>query len=101
VGSAPERRHPALQQRRQPIAAGEAAGSAGCRFHPRCPFAIDRCRVEEPALEPAEPGHLAACHRKHELVPWEPAASAVQGNGVTAMRLALYAQRKAENAGAG
>ncbi len=28
---------------------------AGCRFHPRCPLAYDRCRVESPAgREPAE-----------------------------------------------
>jgi oligopeptide/dipeptide ABC transporter ATP-binding protein len=34
----------------------------GCRFHTRCPVAIDRCRVHEPSLEPYGPGHLAACH---------------------------------------
>jgi peptide/nickel transport system ATP-binding protein len=37
---------------------------AGCRFHPRCPIAVDRCAAEDPALrEPAaaKPGHLAAC----------------------------------------
>ena len=35
---------------------------AGCRFHPRCPFAFDRCRQEPPALAEQAPGHLAACH---------------------------------------
>ena len=39
---------------------------AGCRFHTRCPFAVDRCRAEEPRLEAMESGHLIACHRKHE-----------------------------------
>jgi peptide/nickel transport system ATP-binding protein len=37
---------------------------AGCRFHPRCPIAVDRCATEDPELrEPsaAKPGHLAAC----------------------------------------
>jgi oligopeptide transport system ATP-binding protein len=34
----------------------------GCRFHPRCPFAFDRCRVERPALRAVAPGHEAACH---------------------------------------
>ena len=34
----------------------------GCRFHTRCPYAFDRCRVEEPPLRPLEPGHHAACH---------------------------------------
>jgi oligopeptide/dipeptide ABC transporter ATP-binding protein len=39
---------------------------AGCRFHTRCPFAVDRCLAEEPLLEAMESGHLIACHRKHE-----------------------------------
>ncbi len=38
----------------------------GCRFHTRCQYAFDRCRVEEPPLAPIPtalaPGHLAACH---------------------------------------
>ena len=34
---------------------------AGCRFHPRCPFAIDRCRREEPTLLELGPEHAAAC----------------------------------------
>jgi oligopeptide/dipeptide ABC transporter ATP-binding protein len=33
----------------------------GCRFHPRCPFAFDRCRVEEPPLFDVAPGQQAAC----------------------------------------
>lgn len=33
---------------------------SGCRFHPRCPFATDRCQVEEPPLESVE-GRLVAC----------------------------------------
>jgi peptide/nickel transport system ATP-binding protein len=36
--------------------------SPGCRFAPRCPYARDRCRVEEPPLRPADtPGHEYAC----------------------------------------
>jgi oligopeptide/dipeptide ABC transporter ATP-binding protein len=34
----------------------------GCRFHTRCPIAIDVCRAETPALTPFGPGHRAACH---------------------------------------
>jgi len=34
----------------------------GCRFHTRCPYAFDRCRVEEPRLLEVVPGHFAACH---------------------------------------
>jgi len=33
----------------------------GCRFHPRCPLAMDRCRVEQPELLAIEPGHAVAC----------------------------------------
>ncbi|TRO52171.1 ABC transporter ATP-binding protein [Candidatus Bathyarchaeota archaeon] len=33
----------------------------GCRFHPRCPYAFERCREEEPTLHNVEPGHFAAC----------------------------------------
>nr|MBN1229269.1 ABC transporter ATP-binding protein [Anaerolineae bacterium] len=37
---------------------------AGCRFHPRCPLAIDICSQVEPELRPVlgTPTHLAACH---------------------------------------
>ncbi|ABL79029.1 ABC transporter ATP-binding protein [Thermofilum pendens] len=35
---------------------------AGCRLHPRCPFATEKCRAEEPALAEAGKGHLVACH---------------------------------------
>jgi oligopeptide/dipeptide ABC transporter ATP-binding protein len=38
---------------------------SGCRFHPRCPRAQDRCRVEAPTLQihlGPDTGHLAACH---------------------------------------
>ncbi|NOT33103.1 MAG: ABC transporter ATP-binding protein [Candidatus Eisenbacteria bacterium] len=34
---------------------------AGCRFHPRCPLAMDRCRVERPELLAIAPGHSVAC----------------------------------------
>jgi len=33
----------------------------GCRFHPRCPVAIEECAKLEPSLEEIEPGHFAAC----------------------------------------
>ena len=37
------------------------AWPAGCRFHPRCPYAWDRCRTEEPPLLDIAPGHTARC----------------------------------------
>jgi oligopeptide/dipeptide ABC transporter ATP-binding protein len=50
---------------------GEVADAAhppsGCYFHPRCSYAVERCRVETPTLEPVEPGHFVACHRAREL----------------------------------
>jgi len=38
----------------------------GCHFHPRCPFAFERCRVEAPAFKPVAAGHAAACHAVEE-----------------------------------
>jgi peptide/nickel transport system ATP-binding protein len=35
---------------------------SGCRFHPRCRYATERCRVERPKLAEIEPGRLVACH---------------------------------------
>ena len=43
----------------------------GCRFHTRCPFAIDRCRIEAPQLVADASGHATACHRVAELPPAE------------------------------
>ncbi|MCB0044057.1 MAG: dipeptide ABC transporter ATP-binding protein [Caldilineaceae bacterium] len=33
----------------------------GCRFHTRCPLAVDRCKMEEPPFEEKRPDHFAAC----------------------------------------
>ena len=35
---------------------------AGCRFHTRCPFVMERCRQETPSLREVTPGRRAACH---------------------------------------
>ena len=43
----------------------------GCRFHPRCPFAIERCRREDPPLLDMGDGHRSACWR----APLDPDAS--------------------------
>src|SRR5262249_42493024 len=45
----------------------------GCRFHTRCPFAIDRCRIDVPQLLSDSSDHATACHRVAEL----PAADAI------------------------
>jgi oligopeptide/dipeptide ABC transporter ATP-binding protein len=55
---------PALR-RRPVILGGETPDPSripsGCRFHPRCPKAFDRCPLVDPPLFEAEPGHRAAC----------------------------------------
>ncbi|MGO4721987.1 MULTISPECIES: ABC transporter ATP-binding protein [unclassified Inquilinus] len=44
------------------IVPGAADHPPGCRFHPRCPRASDRCREDMPLLGGALDGHGAACH---------------------------------------
>ncbi|MBM2323354.1 MULTISPECIES: ABC transporter ATP-binding protein [Marivita] len=41
---------------------------SGCKFHTRCPFAIDHCKQVEPKLETDGTGHDVACHRWKELM---------------------------------
>jgi len=54
-----------LHRRKEPMPAGEIPSAinppSGCRFHPRCPIAIDKCSQEIPPLLEVSPGHLAAC----------------------------------------
>jgi peptide/nickel transport system ATP-binding protein len=54
----------------RPVLEGEIANPAnppaGCYFHPRCPFAVDQCKVEAPAIQNVS-GRLVACHRAEEL----------------------------------
>jgi oligopeptide/dipeptide ABC transporter ATP-binding protein len=56
---------PALRRERI-VPKGEVASPlevpAGCRFHPRCPMAFDRCRVERPRPRDVGAGHQASCH---------------------------------------
>ena len=57
--------HPSARRQRI-ILTGEVPNPmhppAGCRFHPRCPRAMERCRSEEPAFKEVEPGRFTACH---------------------------------------
>ena len=52
--------------RRRVILAGDVPSPInpppGCHFHTRCPYAMARCKTEEPVLREVLPGHLAACH---------------------------------------
>jgi peptide/nickel transport system ATP-binding protein len=40
---------------------------SGCHFHPRCPFAMPRCRTERPALKQIAPRRFSACHLNDEV----------------------------------
>jgi peptide/nickel transport system ATP-binding protein len=40
---------------------------SGCYFHPRCRYAVDQCKIEEPTLDEITPGHYAKCWRAREL----------------------------------
>ncbi|WP_271608677.1 ABC transporter ATP-binding protein [Bradyrhizobium sp. CCBAU 21359] len=55
----------------RPALQGEVPSAArvpmGCRFHPRCPMAIDRCRQESPPAVLVGPRHIAACWRADEI----------------------------------
>jgi oligopeptide/dipeptide ABC transporter ATP-binding protein len=39
----------------------------GCAFAPRCPYVVERCRLDRPDLAPVDSGHLARCHRVDEI----------------------------------
>jgi len=57
--------------RQRIVLEGEVADPAnppsGCYFHPRCRYATEQCRVEEPELLEARPEHYVKCHRANEL----------------------------------
>ncbi len=54
---------------------------SGCRFHPRCPVVIDRCRTDPPELTAFGPAHRAACHVA-SLRLTSPGASPVDAPGI-------------------
>ncbi|MCG7840292.1 MAG: hypothetical protein MIO87_00110 [Methanomassiliicoccales archaeon] len=35
---------------------------SGCRFHTRCPYAMEYCKLNKPENKEVRPGHLVACH---------------------------------------
>ena len=69
LASTPRIDKAARQER--PVLSGELPSPlnppGGCAFHMRCPFAVERCRVEVPVFEALGGGQRAACHRVHEL----------------------------------
>jgi oligopeptide/dipeptide ABC transporter ATP-binding protein len=73
---------------------------AGCRFHTRCPYVIDRCRVEPPQLLGAS-GHLTACHRTAELPPAHAVLPADNLSPALERLVAAFSNRPEVAAGAG
>jgi oligopeptide transport system ATP-binding protein len=57
---------PAIEKRRKRILLSGDVPSpldppSGCRFHPRCRYALDACKMNDPVLLETRPGHWAAC----------------------------------------
>lgn len=65
LSAVPVANPPVQRARRRIVHPGESVDIAnppsGCRFHPRCPLATERCRNHAPLLEAKADGHLAAC----------------------------------------
>jgi oligopeptide/dipeptide ABC transporter ATP-binding protein len=75
---------------------------SGCRFHTRCHYAQERCRVEEPALRDAAQGHRVACHFFETLpAPIEAAAATGGQRGKFPQRLAAFELAKVQRNAAG
>jgi oligopeptide/dipeptide ABC transporter ATP-binding protein len=71
--------------RRRIVLAGDVPSPArppsGCRFHPRCPLARERCSSEDPVLRSITSGHLTACHYAETLADPAVLASLDEGRG--------------------
>ncbi len=85
VSPTPEPPEPG-QRAKRTILKGETPNAAaippGCRFHPRCPLAFDRCRVDEPPLFDVGGGQQAACwlvEGGRDLPVFQPRAVAAPG----------------------
>lgn len=59
------------QREATPPLSGDVADAAnmppGCAFHPRCPYALERCKSERPELTEYAKGRFSACHRARDL----------------------------------
>jgi peptide/nickel transport system ATP-binding protein/oligopeptide transport system ATP-binding protein len=69
---------------------------AGCRFHTRCPFVIERCRSEAPQLLADGTGHATACHRTAELPSADAILPAAGGFSPALAKLVAAFSRKTE-----
>jgi peptide/nickel transport system ATP-binding protein len=65
---------------------------AGCHFHDRCPFAVERCRSDRPLLTDDGAGHATACHRWGELPEAGAAVAAAQVSPALERLMAAFGQ---------
>jgi oligopeptide transport system ATP-binding protein len=91
------------RKRSQAILAGDVPSPMnpppGCRFHTRCPHAVERCRQERPELRELAPGHRVACHLAETIpTPVIPSLAPHPPSEAVAKRLAAYAARRAKAA---
>jgi peptide/nickel transport system ATP-binding protein len=70
------RARPGRDRRRRgaQVIASQSAGSAGCAYAGRCPFADDHCRAVAPLARHVGPGHSAACHHAETVMALPPLA---------------------------
>jgi peptide/nickel transport system ATP-binding protein len=91
LGSVPKP-DPRARAARKPLpgeVANPAAPPSGCYFHPRCEFAIERCKVERPVWEEVTPGRMVRCHRARELdLPGIDVVGTASSTGLGAMKTA-------------
>ncbi len=56
---------PSQREKKEKVVVGDVPSPidppSGCHFHPRCPFADEKCRTQYPPLEEVAPGHFSAC----------------------------------------
>ncbi len=73
----------------------------GCRFHPRCPYAFDRCRQSPPPLRPTGDGHSVACHLydPEESERLQQAEAAMRAGGAGGARLREVAESRGNTDG--
>lgn len=69
----PDPRTKRVAQASQGEAASAISPPPGCRFHPRCPIAEERCQVDEPQLRIIEGKHRSACHLAERFIAPTPA----------------------------
>ncbi|MBU2091408.1 MAG: ABC transporter ATP-binding protein, partial [Alphaproteobacteria bacterium] len=68
---------------------------SGCRFHTRCPYAQERCKIEDPAFEDTGGGHYVACHFWQDIEVPEAVSAIRSGNASDHYLPRLAAYRRA------